>query len=53
MNDIKVISLAGTFKYNTFFPNQEVQLFCYNYDDNRSVVAPRADNSVTVQKKRR
>ncbi|MFZ2955834.1 MAG: alginate export family protein [Candidatus Ozemobacteraceae bacterium] len=51
MTAVKVLTLAGTFKYNTFFPNQEFQLFCYNYDDSRAVVAARADNTVTGAKK--
>lgn len=51
MNDVKVITLAGTLKFNTFLPDQEVQLFCYNYDDNRPIVAARADNAVDIAKK--
>lgn len=47
INDVKVLTLAGTFKFDTVIPHQEIQVFGYNYDDNRPIVAPRADNVVT------
>lgn len=47
INDIKVFTLAGTHKFNTAFPRQEIQWFVYDYDDHRPIVAPRGDNTVT------
>ncbi|RCK81255.1 MAG: hypothetical protein OZSIB_2124 [Candidatus Ozemobacter sibiricus] len=47
INDIKVFTLAGTHKFDTALPRQEVQWFAYEYDDHRPIVAPRGDNAVT------
>jgi len=45
LEDIKVFTAAGTFKYDKFIPNQEAQIFYYQYQDNRKLAGPRPDNS--------
>ena len=48
MQDIKVITLAGTWKFDRFIRNQELQVFFYHYGDHRPVFGPRGDNSVNA-----